>query len=1263
MHPAQAKRGVALVIVLAFLVLLSALVLAFFNSVQTDLSAASNYRSAIEARQLVESATQVVTGQITDATRSFKVRQQPSTNPTIPAGGRVTWASQPGLIRTWGDDGLPWKNFKLYSAKDMVADQGSSPYKASDVLAQEIPNDWPKKPAEFVDLNSPVIVADANGKISRDSAKYRASYPIVDPAALTRKVDGFSLTATGSYGGPPIASWTDSYDPASATRGDKTGNPAAMPVAWMYVLKDGTLTTPSGSSSDGRTASWDSVSDTALKPSKTNPIVGRFAFWTDDESCKLNVNTASEPTAWDSPKAVTIQDLNYGKFQPARNEFQRYPGHPFMTALSPALFPGVTLTSVQKETIYSLIPRVQPGGTVGGTIPAKTLNGGVPLVLDSDRLFANVDEFLFQPNRTLNSMVSTDQLKAARFFLTANSKAPELNLFGQPRIGLWPVHSNAGLRTAYDKLAAFCTTVGTGASTKGFYFQRADALSPTADYTGIKRNQDLYAYLQRLTNDPVPGYGASFNAGWTTDRDQILTEIFDYIRCVNLRDPQQAAAGQFSTNGQVSPIRINSTQGFGRFQTLTQAGIHIICCQDGPKGAIDPNNPKLPTGIKAVQAAIYLQPFTVSQGFYEIFENLTYEVSLGAMSLAGTDLGFPSSTVTIKSNNLFARPWHGRNWGGSVGIRGFINAGGGSLASKRIKLPANASTMAFSGGNVTVRIYSGTSAAATNLLQTLTFTMPSGTFPVPILVGKDTTAFRGTPVTTADKWWTMASRFGMVGSCNYTPGSDEYPTAARQWNVTGTGFRAGSVIRAEDVVRTVVPFHGDFRLIAARNSVPASTFVPGYFYTDTSRRIDHLFSEFQGPHMMYGFSNEPGLTGAEPGLGGRALPKPSQLTTASYHYSRLPEIMPGAGAIYNLWNDFDNGTGQMTDGAYINKPDEGNIADQNSQYPYFAWDFTAPSQFLFSPNRLVPSAGMLGSLPTGVIRSKPWQTLLFRPQPGHPGAGSPASGPPFTRVPDHLVMDLFWMPVIEPYAISEPFSTSGKINMNYEIFPFNYIRRATALHGALKSEEPLIIPNTASKIYKLWDHETNDWPSYPNSGADRDAAVRADWDKLFKGQAPFDKLRRPLDIEKTLAQFETRFSNGNPFRSASEICTVHLVRQGETLNDYTSGTIWKNSSVTGDNTREKPYTNLYAKLTTKSNVFTVHIRAQSLQKATSVNDADWASWREGTDKTLSEYRGSTVIERFIDPADPNLLDFATFAAATADTAYRFRTITTKQFTP
>ena len=110
----------------------------------------------------------------------------------------------------------------------------------------------------------------------------------------------------------------------------------------------------------------------------------------------------------------------------------------------------------------------------------------------------------------------------------------------------------------------------------------------------------------------------------------------------------------------------------------------------------------------------------------------------------------------------------------------------------------------------------------------------------------------------------------------------------------------------------------------------------------------------------------------------------------------------------------------------------------------------------FSPNRLVQSAGCFGSLPTGVASNVPWQTLLFRPDSWFlsQSTAKPENRHYGSKYPrDHLFMDLFWMPVVEPYAISEPFETRGKINMNYQILPFTYIKRATALHALFKSEK------------------------------------------------------------------------------------------------------------------------------------------------------------------------------------------------------------------
>ncbi len=114
-----------------------------------------------------------------------------------------------------------------------------------------------------------------------------------------------------------------------------------------------------------------------------------------------------------------------------------------------------------------------------------------------------------------------------------------------------------------------------------YYFQRASAMSPTSDYQNIVRNQQLLAYLQRLTGMQVPGFEGSFLAKYGPDRDQILTEAFDYIRATNLND--QGVTNPFAPSGQVTPIYISAmdTLGFGRFPTVAEAGIAFAYLGNG----------------------------------------------------------------------------------------------------------------------------------------------------------------------------------------------------------------------------------------------------------------------------------------------------------------------------------------------------------------------------------------------------------------------------------------------------------------------------------------------------------------------------------------------------------------------------------------------------------------------------------------------------------------------------------------------------------
>lgn len=1235
------QQAMALVIVLGFLVLITFFVVAFFSSITTNSKGSHYYAKNVQTQQLAQSAVSIAMSLIKDATTQER---------------NVTWVSQPGMIKTFDDSGAIVNSYRLYSSKTMKVAGEINP-----VEEMEQQEDWPDAPAVFVDLNRPA--RDAQGKLV---------YPILDPGVVD---------STGDPGDQLQGFKFDKTNPSLRTT---DASPAPMPVRWMYVLANGEVV-------NGQ-ISGKSLLFPAAKATKDNPIVGRVAFWVDDETCKVNINTAAgdvwkTPTAsfgaeagsyWDVPRTGSYFDqYALANFQPANGEFQRYPGHPATTYLS-AVFPSLT-----REQIGSIATRVQFGGSEGGTkVAAKKVSN------DPDRLYASIEELIFDPNRA-GQAVTRDRLEKSRFFLTAHSRAPEVNLFNLPRISIWPLSSTDPVkppltRSPYDRLIAFCSTC----NQQPYYFTRTTdaartgAYSPTADYENSPRNQQLYAYLQRLTERAIPGFAGNFKAKYPNDRDQILTEIYDYIRTTNLTDdliePQPytyptrglqytpGRTGESSRavgHGQVAPQRIGSTMGFGRFPTVSEVALHFICTADPatpesnvgkgtslnrtlplhPEPTVPGERAVLEPGQRRIETMLYLELFTPAQGYTRIVPDLQIRITgMDKLSVNGTSLGFPS-TATTHQNTIGESLYGFCGWGGSAGFRrtinyrklpargvmaadtGLNNANTGSNNQYSfvgipitVTLPATTpKTMSFSSGaasdDLTIEIYSGATASpsASNLVQTLKVKFPNGAFPVPELVANGTAEVINSEggiaahTTAKQNWWSFSADGaipGFAGRLNgvyYSPGS------------TSTQYE-GAVIRPEDVIRSVLPAHGDYRLIAAKRVVPKDVFTKHRYYDDTSRKMADSLTDACSMAQIVGTD-----------LAGKLV------ETATYSYAPdIPSLLSTDVRQALNAGDWDTGVARVADGAYINKPDEGTqFRYKVNGIPYYTAIGVeeAGGPTYFSPNRQVTSAGMFGSLPTGVMDGKPWQTLLFRPD----GAGTHAG----TKSPkDHLLLDLFWMPVVEPYAISEPFSTAGKINMNYQIAPFTYFERTTALRALLKSERVIAIPTTHGTKYK-------------GNGDDR------------------AEYRFEIDADETLKQWQKRFDGGGIFRTASEICDLYLIPKGQT--ESTMPAYWTSNRLTGDNMRERPYATLYPRLTTKSNAYSVHFCVQTLKQMNRGTSGKWNEWIESRDVVTGESQGTSVIERYID-LDDNLPDFAdpnTNPAETIDRHCKLRVIMNRRFAP
>jgi uncharacterized protein (TIGR02600 family) len=268
-----------------------------------------------------------------------------------------------------------------------------------------------------------------------------------------------------------------------------------------------------------------------------------------------------------------------------------------------------------------------------------------------------------------------------------------------------------------------------------------------------------------------------------------------------------------------------------------------------------------------------------------------------------------------------------------------------------------------------------------------------------------------------------------------------------------------------------------------------------------------------------------------------------------------------------------------------------------------------PYSLYYSPQRQLPSPVMFGSLSTGVKRARPWQTLLFNPMSAADAEKGAKVHPGWGTVPDHLYLDFFRMPVAEPWAMSDPFTTNGKININYEMIPFKHLKRATGIYALLK----------ASKITAI---DVNQMTAYKT------------------GFTTSQKFRYDLNMEAMESEFERRFKSPlGAFRTDSEICDLRLYPKEVNYSEDGSSLYswWRQKAGTGDNLRERPYVDLYPRITTRSNVFKVYIRAQSLKK---VKGTDSRVWVEDKDQVLGEYRASYLLERVLPNDTSTIPDFA-----------------------
>lgn len=1486
------ERGVALVTVLAIMLLMTVLIMSFFTMSKNELTASLKDSDNMRARSYADAAVNMVISQIRSATTRVA-----SDGSTI-----LPWASQPGAIRVFQPHGALQQIVKLYSSSQMTATN------AAMIRSQDLQTNWDDYPDVWVDMNEPVIIPNPSRPESLANAEL--IFPIADPRAAASlgnndPVEGFSYEATGVRG------------IVRGSGGASNSQRLPMPVKWIYLLADGSVGT--------LTQGGEFVAAPgSSSPSKENPIVGRVAFWTDDETCKINVNTASEGVYWDTPRTSSREDQLLGRNQPVSGEYQRYPGHPAMVCLSSVLFPNKRLraegseraptdskmkdlTLEEAQEIWRMSPYIYGESdektSLGGTQMAEPVkksattnaNSIQPGQLNSlkgfplgKHLYNTYDDYIIaatsdtDPNQTTESSNITpkvqerqtiqqdsrfprmraaralDRIKQGRFFLTTRSSAPEITLHGTPRVSLWPMSADIMSRldkanpstgslasakfTAYDMLIGFNASIrqpknrknpNSGYNVIPFFFQRTQAGYRHGEFndhgTPVGHNRKLWQYVTNVLARPIPGFTLQGSGGGSEntrsfrdfaekygatqyeDLPAIAGMFIDYIRNQNLYDPNLRPANYYSqpgasdqAYGQVTSIcfcrgsgfhndtwsdaRTLYSKGIGRLPTVSEVALLITLRSKRLASGLSVGPPfqrenrdradQLPMmDHYEVEVGLLIEGFVAAQGWGEIHPQMSFVLAgyetankLGQrrslngatdwmvsgtgnytpLKLNGQDLvfmgsnGLGSNATTGNSSNALAKDWIG--WGGTLGVRWMENM----IVFKPVLISVAPGTVPttinFSGtlgGTEHLRLISldsrttGSTVSGSleigNIFQVFPLAFPG--------FQANTNLFQDPNPDGLRRMNSAGNGYQQAGNTAAT--SDRYSRARDNAdNLLGPN----GLIRPWDIVKSLVPVHGDFRLLAGRriamlvkdNASAANADVteypvfvphPNYFTHNQAHSLTEPKPEVnlklrqargQGDPVArtdandFGyFTNEPGVRdlrlepeympdfpikpwsnermqiifGVQPTNGG-ALSGGTLRTFAMsqlFEAIRMDEfngVNRRNAARPDYTGDFDNGVGPSMDGPYSGRGDEGEVrgARDSSGYPYFtrlepvsrAFNSTPPiSQAMFSPNRLVPSPGVLGSLPTGVQANVPWQTVLLRPDPelhrrnqSQPRPERRHYGSRFPR--DHLFMDAFWMPVVQPYAISEPFETKGKINMNHQILPFTYIKRTTALRALLKSEKILAIPNEDTDIYKIGR------TSPPNS-------ENGTYLSSEEGGSRQVRFRHFIDADETLRQWDLRFEGqdeesksrgGNQpagaFLSPTQICDLWLVPEGQKLEDMAE--FWDNHRMTGDNARERPYANLYPRLTTRSNTYRVFVVAQALRK-NSRSDPRVFDPLQG-DAVTAEYKGSYLVERSINPADPDIPHYINiFANAqggqvaydSLDKFYYYRITQVKQF--
>jgi len=456
-HRSPHSRGSSLVITLAFLVILTILVIGINETTRMDRTSSNLYVERTSAALFSQNAIESVIAKLQQATADVNRH----------------WLSQPGQIVVGAEQ------------DDGNAANGDS---RKILTGAKKPDENPgPTDARIIYLHSWV----AN----------QTSYPgqeFLNPPNLN------------------VATFQDTTTLLITDRKDSSGAEPQMIVRWNYVRKDGTV-------------------DTSEPPKLTdqnNPIIGRYAYWADDESAKINYNLAWKRDYSTSTVSGTLPI-----------------GHPSRVALS-----ALDTFSTQ------------------------------PVLADKLHAFLTADNYTSIANGLFNSPAEARQvgadvaaaLKANKFEVTHFNHDPDTTFFNEQRIVLTTKAANASGRPYLKVLTNESNDPGTVANVdqtklnETLFGPGGTAISPTTP--------GLVYYLSRTDWPMVNGTSSIQSKYFGGDRTQLVQfaiNIIDYVRSAESSQSIVEPIRGIIKNGQFLGDWLNVNSNYrgeeGTFKGLTRA--------------------------------------------------------------------------------------------------------------------------------------------------------------------------------------------------------------------------------------------------------------------------------------------------------------------------------------------------------------------------------------------------------------------------------------------------------------------------------------------------------------------------------------------------------------------------------------------------------------------------------------------------------------------------------------------------------------------